>query len=106
MSKSREYWWPYVKGMIRHYPELEKSAPLPAVKQRELNAVRDAIASTQSLASGKERLALIDMMYWKKSHTMDGACMDIHIAQATAKRYHGAFIYAVAEAYGLMEGVS
>lgn len=125
MSKTREYWWSYVKAMVRNYPKLQAQGDgvvggawhshihrpvedavighLSQVKQRELTAIKTAIQRTRQLPQGEERLALITMMYWDNSHTMDGASLALHISQATAKRYHGAFIYAVAEAYGLCD---
>ncbi len=123
MSKPREYWWSYVKAMVRHYPKMvtqkqdldtgrshihrpvEEQAigHLSLVKQRECNAVTHAIATTSQLPDGKARLALIAMMYWHNSHTMDGAALALHISFATARRYHATFIFAVAEAYGLCD---
>ena len=40
---------------------------------------------------------------WKKSHTLNGAAVRLHLGIATAKRYHGDFIRAVAKNYGLMD---
>lgn len=76
---------------------------LPSTKQREYEAVKRAIESVCLLRSGKDRLALVDMVFWKKSHTLSGAAYKLSISDTTAQRYHGEFIRLVARIYGLMD---
>ena len=65
---------------------------LPRVKQAEYDAVAEAIERTKVLETGPERLALIDLVYWKKSSNLDGAAYRLHFSTATAYRYHKEFI--------------
>lgn len=69
---------------------------LPKPKQREYDAVRNVIALTERMKTGKERLKMIDMVFWKKSHTLSGAAMALNISYDTAIDYHGDFIMLVA----------
>ena len=69
---------------------------LPKQKQREYEAVRKTIASTERMKTGRERLKMIDMVFWKKSHTLTGAAMALNISYDTAIDYHGDFIMLVA----------
>jgi len=76
---------------------------LPSTKQREFEAVRCAIETTKGYANGKERLAVIDMVLWRRSHTIDGAAMAIPCSWRVACQWHGDFIRLVAKNYGLLD---
>ena len=76
---------------------------LPDTLQREYEAVRSAIDATAMMATGKDRLALVDMVFWKCRHNLTGAAHRLNISTSTAQRYHGEFIRLVATAYGLMD---
>ena len=69
---------------------------LPKQKQREFEAVRKTIAITERMKTGRERLKMIDMVFWRKSHTLTGAAMALNISYDTAIDYHGDFIMLVA----------
>lgn len=134
MSKPRYDWWPYVKGMIKRYPELKAEyadlhsqsvtpnysgmpasggagrateevaiRELPATRQREYEAVRRAIAATERMKSSRDRLKVIDLVFWKRSHTLDGAALMVPCSYMTARRYQADFIMRVASAYGLLD---
>lgn len=75
---------------------------LPEVNRRELNAVRRAIAETRTLDTGEERLCLIRLVFWDRTHTLEGAAMKLHISYVTARRWHGEFIKKVAHFFGLL----
>ena len=134
MSTPRYDWWPYVKGMIRRYPDLclkeaalhdtaitanisgmpgggkrtDKTADaalrtLPEVNRRELEAVRAAIRTTESLPSGRERMELVKLYYWQRSHTLFGAANAIHVSEKTALRWNRELILQVAKNFGLLD---
>lgn len=134
MSTLRYDWWPYVKGMIRRYPDLclkeaalhdtavtanisgmpgggkrtDKTADaalreLPKVNLKELAAVRAAIRYIEGLPSGKERMEIVKLYYWQRSHTLFGAANAIHISEKTALRWNRDFVMQVAENFGLIE---
>lgn len=70
---------------------------------REYEAVHLAIQETRQLPGGAERLQLIRLVYWKRSHTLTGAALAVHVSFPTAKRWHGEFIRRVARNYGLLD---
>lgn len=76
---------------------------LPYTKQREYEAVRRAVEATKQLKSGEERLKIIDLMYWKNSHTLAGAGLKVGYGYDRAKQFHREFIVTVATYYGLMD---
>ena len=65
---------------------------LPKPKQREYDAVRKTISIIERMKTGKDRLRLIDMVFWKKSHTLTGAAMALNLSYETAVEYHRDFI--------------
>lgn len=91
MSKPRYDWWGYVKGMLRRYPN--------RVNENERKAIELAIEHTKTLETGKDRMAVIEMVYFKKTHTLVGASMKVNCSERTAQRYHGDFIRTVASNY-------
>ena len=95
VSRPRYDWWSYVKAMIRRYPH--------AVTQRERCAVEKAITETRGLSAGAERMALVGMIFWRRSHTLSGAADACHVSERTARRWHTAFIRLVAQKFGLTE---
>ena len=75
---------------------------LPHTEQKEYDAVVGAISMTKRLKDGEERLRLIEMVFWKKTHTLQGAAMACNVSYGTAKRWHNKFIEATARCYGLL----
>lgn len=76
---------------------------LPYTRQREYEAVKRAIDATWRLYNGRERLKIIELVYWKKSHTLDGAALAVGYGYDRARQLHGEFVRLVAENYGLMD---
>jgi hypothetical protein len=76
---------------------------LPSNRQREYEAVRRAIETTERYKNGRDRLWVIDLVYWKKSHTIAGAALIIPCHEQAAKQWHGEFIRLVASNFGLMD---
>lgn len=112
MSKPRYRWWSYARAMVREYPELAKkynqpvtaSCPgMPSTEQREYEAVRRAIEKTKQYKNGRDRLSVIGLVLWKKSHTIAGAALTVPCHEDTAKQWHGEFIRLVAKNMGLMD---
>ena len=76
---------------------------LPYTRQREYEAVKRAIDATWRLYNGRERLKIIELVYWKKSHTLDGAALAVGYGYDRARQLHGEFVRLVAANYGLMD---
>ena len=95
MSNPRYGWWPYAKWMIRSY----KGGAL--MTKVECEAVAAAIEETKQLVDGAERLRMVDLVLWKRTHTLQGAALACYISERTAQEWHRQFIYLVAEKRGL-----
>lgn len=96
MSKPRYGWWPYAKWMIRSY----KGGGLMTKDERD--AVEAAVKETEQLADGGERLRLIDLVLWKRTHTLQGAALACYVSERTAQEWHRQFIRLVGQKRGLL----
>lgn len=76
---------------------------LPTTSQREYEAVRQAIEATQRMNASRDRLKIIDLVFWKQTHTLEGAALTVPCSYRTAQRYHEEFIKLVASRYGLLD---
>ncbi|MBR5094461.1 MAG: hypothetical protein IK095_05150 [Oscillospiraceae bacterium] len=74
---------------------------LPPRRQQRMEAVERAIGRTMRRSSGALRLRIVELVFFKGSHTLRGAGMACHVSYATAKIWQQDFIYAVADELGL-----
>lgn len=107
VSKPRCGWWSYAKWMIRVY---DVDRHIADKKKRRLTddefyAVEAAVEETKQRIDGAERLRLIDLVLWKRTHTLQGAAMVVYVSERTAQEWHRQFIYLVAEKRGLYSKV-
>lgn len=77
-------------------------ASLGRTVDREVAAVRLAIEDTETLPDCAERLLLVDLVFWKHTHTLTGACDALHVSERTGQQWHAEFIYAVARHFDLL----
>ena len=89
-------WWGYMKTCIRKYDVIPLSDARSPIEYWELQAVARAIQRTEALKTGIERLRLVDLVFWKRSHNVVGAAIELHISEPTAIRWHRDFVKAVA----------
>lgn len=102
MSRPRYRWWGYVKAMIRAYPALTVKS-CQGIETRECAAVCRAKEATYTLPDGTDRLRLVDMVFFRQTHTLEGAAQEIPCSPRTAQRWHQDFIRQVAKEFGLLE---
>lgn len=102
MSKPRYGWWGYVKWMIRQYPAREGKY-IQGKALDEHMAVQRAIDQTMKLDNGQDRLRAVDLVFFKQTHTLEGAALMVPCSYDTAQKYHAQFIKLVAKNYGLLD---
>lgn len=88
-KKSEYIGWGYVKDVIREYGTTAHKSRL---KPFQSQAVKRAVDDTKSLVDGTERLKLIDMVFWKQTHTLHGAAYMCNVSYKTAINWNGDFI--------------
>lgn len=99
---------PSLSGMpggsdISRKTETTAAKELPRVEQKEYDAVRRAVETTQRLKNGFERIEIINLVYWKNSHTLEGAAFKVGYSYDRAKQMNNEFIRLVAGYYGLLD---
>ena len=89
------------RGKAQRKTEMVALRQLPPRDQERYDAVEKALQRTQRMTNGTLRRQLIEMVYFKKSHNMQGAALCLHVDYCTALRWNRAFVYLVAEFLGL-----
>ena len=102
MSKPRYRWWGYIKSIIRNYPALE-GRYCQGTSLKERMAVQRSTEQTERMENGKERLQVVDLVFFKQTHTLEGAAMMVPCHYETARHWHSDFIKLVAQNFGLLE---
>lgn len=75
---------------------------LPAINRREMEAVRKAIEETRKLETGEERLRMVRLVFWDRTHTLEGVAIKMSRCKRTILQWHGEFIREVAQNFGLL----
>lgn len=126
MSKPRYWWWGAVQAALRLYPELRQRYGTPdnrltaqytaqishsgvgrAAEQSAMKrlsdgnyavyrAISDAVQETARMGTGDARLAIIDLVYWRRTRTLQGAALDVGYSYDRAKDFHMEFIRLIA----------
>ena len=87
-------WWGYMKYIVRKYGSGRE--PASDLERREMEAVRRAVDETLRSSSGKTRIEMVELVFWRQSHTLTGAALKLHLSERTAQRWHQEFIRCVA----------
>lgn len=99
-------WWPYVRYLVRQYPDWEKTPREDlSLSEREVggfNAVKSVIASTERMDNGLSRLKVIRALHWDRALTMEGAALSIPCDKSTAARWQKSFFEEVARKAGYL----
>lgn len=99
--KTNNLWWGYAKRVAREYGNFQKNPEESCLRRFEYEAVQRAIEKTKLLRNGEEQLKLIDLVFFKQSHSLQGACMQCFVSEMTGRRWHTAFIRLVGIEMGL-----
>ena len=89
------------RGKTQRKTEAIALRELPPRDQERYDAVEKALQRTRHLPNGELRCRFVDMVYFKRSHNMQGAAMALHADYATVLRWNRAFVWLVAENLGL-----
>ncbi|MCD8147512.1 MAG: hypothetical protein LUD84_09610 [Clostridiales bacterium] len=72
-------------------------------EQRELEAVEAALRVVQARPDGEITVQLVRLVFWQRTHTLEGAAQTVHVSYRTARRKVNGFLVLVAENMGLTE---
>lgn len=97
MSKPRKYWYGFIQTYLRRYEKLDRHK----LKEDEAaRAIDEALAELVMLNDGDERKQLLQMVFFKGTHTIPGAALRMHISEHTAYRWVSQFTYSVGNKMG------
>jgi len=101
LGRQKEPWWSYVKSIIGQYPELQREmTSTDEMKNiQKYEAISNAINKISNIHPDdyQQRLKVIELVYFKKTHNIEGASMIIPCHLNTAGRWQGEFIRIVAD---------
>lgn len=99
MSKPRYYWYDYVKKNLYRYPEQLHKLGTMQSRIAEFG-IEKAIQETKQKQDGDGRIKMMEMLFFKRTHTIDGAADVLHVSRRTAQRWIKDFIYCAAKHIG------
>lgn len=103
---SKHYpWWGYVRYMVRQY-SVWSNMLRAEMSNAELNgwcAVKRTVDSTERMEDGADRLKIIRMVHWDRTHTLEGAALSIPCSRRTAAYWQREFFEEVARNRGLLD---
>lgn len=97
MSRPKYYWYGNVKKMVNRYPLLKAEGEM---EKKYIEAIKKALNTTKSLDNGDARIKAIELVYFKKSHTVYGVASELHYSERTIFRWLNGFIYMVGRNVG------
>ena len=64
-------------------------------EENVISAVEFAMRMQSVYPNGQERIKMIELVYFKRTHTLEGAAMECHYADRTVKRWNNEILTAV-----------
>ena len=78
---------------LREYPKAKKrNAP---EDQTIIRAVEEALADQKENENGAARLRMVELFYFQRTHTMQGAAMECHYSRETIQKWNREILSAV-----------
>ncbi len=88
-------------GASRTTEQAALRSGLTRQQQRELEAVERAISNTSRGPDGKIRLKVVELVYFRDTHTIEGAAQQVHVCYNTAWKWTDTFVRLVGKNLGL-----
>ena len=86
MSKPKERWWGYVRNILYAYQDMSRSPFRSRMEDRECAAVAQALEESDPVTR-----ALVQLVLFDRSHTLEGAAALEGISFGAARRMQGEF---------------
>ncbi len=74
-------------GASRTTEEAALRSTLTADELRIIEAVEMAVAMQERQPNGDDRLKMIRLVYWQRTHTLAGAALECHYSEEAVKRW-------------------
>lgn len=88
-------------GATRTTEAVALRSGLTRQQEKELQAIEKALKTTRRGPDGKIRVRIIEMIYFRNTHTIEGAAQQVHVSYSTAWRWADTFVRLVGKNLGL-----
>lgn len=94
----------YIKNILQSYPKIRAKRPEERTRneQRRFDAVSALLTQVDRMEDAGYKRKLIDIVYFKRSHTLCGAAMQIPVCERTAQAWNAEFMDAMSQIIDLM----
>ena len=86
--------------MIKNYPAIKNEHTTQACIF--VNAIENAVAETRALPDGDLRVRAIEMLYFKGTHTIEGAATKVGVSERTLQYWMSRFVKLVGRNAGFV----
>lgn len=100
-SRYSNYWYGVVVKLVQIYPMLdEDDTTEQTIRAKE--AIERSLEKTRNMKEGEARIKAVRMIYFDKTHNLDGAAMVLHYHWRTVQNWMNDFIRLVGKEAGYM----
>lgn len=87
----------YIREVLRDYPKICEKLPEKRSKneQRRFETVNALLETVDQMPDARSKRKIIEIVYFKKSHTLQGAALQISVGERTAQRWNAQIMDAV-----------
>lgn len=94
----------YIREVLRDYPKICAKPPEKRSRneQRRFETVNALLEQVNQLPDAKEKRQFIKLVYFRESHNLYGAAIELYISTRTAVRWNSEIMRIAADAMDLM----
>ena len=94
----------YIKKVLRSYPAICKKPPDQRTRneRRRVDSVQQLLEMTDFAKHAAHKRKMIELVYFRQSHTLAGAAMQIPVGERTAQKWNAQVIETLAQIMDLM----
>lgn len=87
----------YIREVLRDYPKICAKLPEKRTRneQRRVEIVESVLETVDQMPDARSKRKIIEIVYFKKSYTLQGAALQIPVGERTAQRWNAQIMDAV-----------
>lgn len=104
MNKEAKEARDYIKKVLQAYPDICKKPPDQRTRneRRRVDSVKQLLEFMEFTDHAADKRKIIDLVYFRQSHTLAGAAMRIRVGERTAQTWNAQIIELMAQIMDLM----
>lgn len=94
----------YMREVLKEYPKAKKKPPEERTdkENRLVDIVERTLSEIERMRDGRQRMEIIRLAYFERSHTLYGAAMTIPVSRRQAEKWNAQFMEVLSEKLGLL----